>query len=107
MAKPLQTGDKRTVHRRLVRLKARAPALGITPWTVGVEEKLPRLICSMSSVRLPSTTNAIERFFQIFHRFYTTRRDSLSVLSVKRELLLFLVVMCSRHAPRMVKPLSK
>ena len=92
MKRVLQTRDKRTVRRRLARLKERAAAWGITPWVTGVEAKLPQLICSVGSVRVPSTTNAIERFFRAFERFYKTRRGFHSVLSAKRELLLFLVV---------------
>src|SRR5262249_54256411 len=92
MKNVLQTHDKRTVRRRLARLKEQAPALGITTWITQGEAKLPHLICSVGSVRLPSTTNAIERFFRTFQRFYTTRGGFHSVLSAKRELLLFLVV---------------
>jgi transposase-like protein len=99
MKKVLQTRDKRTVRRRLARLRARAAELRITPWVSRVEEKLPELICSVGSVRLPSTTNAIERFFRAFQRFYATRRGFHSVLSAKRELLLFLVVyVFTQHA---------
>jgi transposase-like protein len=92
MKQVLQTRDKRTVRRRLARLRARASELGITPWVNRVEAKLPQLICSVGSTRLPSTTNAIERFFRAFQRFYATRGGFHSVLSAKRELLLFLVV---------------
>ncbi|HSF28948.1 MAG TPA: transposase [Candidatus Tectomicrobia bacterium] len=92
MKKLLQTRDKRTVRRRLARLKAQAAALGITPWVTGVEEKLPQLIGSVGSRHVPSTTNAIERFFRAFERFYKTRKGFHSVRSAKRELLLFLVV---------------
>ena len=92
MKQVLQTRDKRTVRRRLARLREQAPELGITPWVTTVEEKLPRLICRVGSARLPSTTNAIERFFRAFERFYKTRKGFHSVLSAKRELLLFLVV---------------
>ena len=70
----LQTADKRTVRRRLARLKAKAEAWGITGWVATVTEKLPSLICSVGSVRLPTTTNAIERVFRMFNRFYKTRR---------------------------------
>ena len=87
-----QTRDKRTVRRRLARLKGQAPTLGILPWISSVEDKLPQLICSVGSRRLPATTNAIERFFRAFERFYKTRCGFHSVLSAKRELLLFLVV---------------
>jgi transposase-like protein len=99
MKQVLQTRDKRTVRRRLARLRERAPELGITPWVKGVEEKLPQLICSVGSVRLPSTTNAVERFFRAFQRFYRTRGGFHSILSAKRELVLFLVVyLFTQHA---------
>ncbi len=94
-----QTHDKRTVRRRLARLKARAAAWGMTPWVSTVEAKLPQLICSVGSVRLPSTSNAVERFFRAFQRFSCTRGGFHSVLSAKRELLLFLVVyVFTQHA---------
>jgi len=92
MKKLFQTSDKRTVRRRLRRLAEKAPALGILPWVTLMVEKLPSLICTIGSVRLPSTTNAIERFFRVFHRFYKTRGGFHSVISAKRELILFLVV---------------
>jgi transposase-like protein len=99
MKQVLQTRDKRTVRRRLARLGQRAAELGITPWVKGLEEKLPQLICSVGSVRLPSTTNAVERFFRAFQRFYSTRGGFHSVLSAKRELLLFLVMyLFTQHA---------
>jgi transposase-like protein len=99
MKRVLQTRDKRTVRRRLAWLRERAPELGITAWVAGVEAKLPRLIGSVGSVCLPSTTNAIERFFRAFERFYKTRKGFHSVLSAKRELLLFLVVyLFTQHA---------
>jgi transposase-like protein len=92
MKQLFQTRDKRTVRRRLARLQAQAPALGIVAWITRVQEKLPQLLCSVGSVRLPSTTNALERFFRSFQRFYATRGGFHSVRSAKRELLLFLVV---------------
>jgi transposase-like protein len=39
MNQVLQTQDKRTVRRRLARLKAQATALGMTPWVSRVEAK--------------------------------------------------------------------
>ena len=99
MKKILQTRDKRTVRRRLARLRERASELGLTPWVSRMEEKLPELIGSVGSARLPSTTNAIERFFRAFQRFYATRGGFHSVLSAKRELVLFLVVyVFTQHA---------
>jgi DDE domain len=99
MKKVLQSRDKRTVRRRLARLRERAAEWGLTPWVSRMDEKLPGLICTVGSVRLPSTTNAIERFFRAFERFYKTRQGFHSVLSAKRELLLFLVVyLFTQHA---------
>jgi transposase-like protein len=99
MKKVLQTHDTRTVRRRLARLKGQAPPLGILPWGSGVEEKLPQLLCSVGRRRLPATTNAMERFFRAFQHFYCTRGGFHSVLSAKRELLLFLVVsVFTQHA---------
>ena len=99
MKRLFQTRDKRTVRRRLARLKERAAEWGIIPWVSAVEAKLPQLICSVGSVRLPSTSNAVERFFRAFQRFYRTRGGFHSVLSAKRELLLFLVVyVFTQHA---------
>jgi len=99
MKKVWQTRDQRTVRRRLARLRARASEWGITPWVSRVEEKLPELIGSVGRVRLPSTTNALERFFRAFQRFYRTRGGFHSVLSAKRELLLLLVVsVFTQHA---------
>jgi transposase-like protein len=82
------TRDKRTVRRRLARLRARASALGLTPWVSRVDETLPQLICRVGSTRLPATTNAIERFFRALQRFYATRGGFHSVLSATRALLL-------------------
>ena len=71
----------------------------MTPWVSQGEEKLPALLCSVGSARLPSPTNAIERFCRAFQRFYTTPGGLHSVLSAKRELLLFLVVsLFTQHA---------
>lgn len=88
----LQTKDKRTVRRRLERLKEKAQAWGITGWVETVVAKLPFLLCTIGSVRLPATSNAIERFFRVFNQFYKTRCGFHSVTSAQRELILFLVV---------------
>jgi transposase-like protein len=92
MKRLLQTRDQRTVRRRFARLKARAAELGMMPWVTGVEAKLPQLIGTVGSRRMPATTKAIERCFRAFERFYNTRQGFHSVLSATRERLLFLVV---------------
>jgi transposase-like protein len=99
MKRLFHTRDQRTVRRRLARLRARAAELGITPWVTAVEAKRPQLICRVGSVRLPSTSNAVERFFRAFQRFYRTRGGFHTVHSAKRELRLFLVVyLFTQHA---------
>jgi transposase-like protein len=100
MKQLFQTRDKRTVRRRLARLRDRAPELGMTPWVTAVEARLPQLICRVGSVRLPSPANALERFFRAFQRCYRTRGGFHSVLSATRELVLVLVVsVFTQHAP--------
>ena len=74
------------------------PVLGITAWIATVEEELPRLTRSVDSARLPSTPNAIERFSRTFQRFYTTRRGVHSVLSARREPVLFVVYLFAQRA---------
>jgi transposase-like protein len=87
-----QTQDKRTVKRRWAKLKERADTLQITEWVTQTEADLPKLLPQVGSQRLPTTTNAIERFFRAFNRFYKVRCGFFSVVSAKRELLFFLVM---------------
>ena len=71
----------------------------MTSWVSAVEAQLPQRIGSVGSVRLPSTSNAVERFFRAFQRLYRTRGGLHAVRRAKRELLLFLVVyVCTQHA---------
>jgi DDE domain len=92
LKKVLQPRDKRTVRRRLARLKEQATAWGMTLWVSRVEAKGPGLLCPVGRVRLPATTTAIERFFRAFQDVYVTRWGLHSVLSANRELRLLLVV---------------
>jgi transposase-like protein len=92
MKRLFHTRDQRTVRRRLARLQERAAEWGLRPWVSAVEAKRPQLICRVGSARLPSTSNAVERFFRAFPRFYRTRGGFHSVLSATRELRLFRVV---------------
>jgi transposase-like protein len=92
MKKVLQTTDKRTARRRFARLKESADELGIREWVDQTEANLPKLLPSVGSSRIPKTTNAIERFFRAFNRFYKVRCGFFSVISAKRELILFLLV---------------
>ncbi len=92
MKKVLQTTDKRTARRRFTRLKELADELGIREWADKTEANLPKLLPAVGSSRIPKTTNAIERFFRAFNRFYKVRCGFFSVISAKRELILFLLV---------------
>jgi len=92
MKRVLQTNDKRTVKRRLGKLKESSGELGISEWVEQTEEKLPKLLPSVGSTCIPRTTNAIERFFRAFNQFYKKRCGFFSVVSAKRELILFLVM---------------
>ncbi len=92
MKRVLQTNDKRTVRRRLGKLKESSQELGISEWVEQTEQKLPKLLPSVGSVCIPRTTNAIERFFRAFNQFYKKRCGFFTVVSAKRELILFLVM---------------
>jgi transposase len=92
MKKVFQTNDKRTVRRRLKKLKAQASEFGIGAWVDQTNKKLPHLMPSVGSRRIPSTTNAIERFFRAFNQFYKIRCGFQTVISTKRQLILFMVV---------------
>lgn len=94
MKQVVQTSDPRTVRRRLTRLAdiPEAQGCGLTSWITSTTAKLPHLLPALRRNRWPRTTNAIERFFRAFQRFYQTRGGFHSVLSAKRELMLFLVM---------------
>jgi hypothetical protein len=90
--KVLQTSDKRTVRRRLEKLKESSEELGIEEWVQQTESNLPKLLASVGSTVIPRTTNAIERFFRAFNRFYKVRCGFFTVISARRELIFFLLM---------------
>jgi hypothetical protein len=92
MKKVLQSNDKRTVRRRFQKLKESSGELGICEWVQQTEANLPKLLPSVGSVHIPKTTNAIERFFRAFNRFYKVRCGFFSLVSARRELILFLLM---------------
>jgi transposase-like protein len=94
MKRVVQTSDARTVRRRLTRLATEeaAPACGLNPWIARTRERLSHLVPALRRNSYPRTTNAIERFFRAFQRFYTTRAGFHSIISAKRALMLFVVV---------------
>lgn len=90
----VQTCDPRTVWRRLQRLadEDAAQSWGLTPWIMQTRTRLSQLLPALRRNQYPRTTNAIERFFRAFQRFYKTRGGFHSVVSAQRELMLFIVV---------------
>jgi transposase-like protein len=93
MKRVVQTGDPRTVRRRLARLATAdgAQECGLDAWISQTEQTLDRLEPAVRDNALPRTTNSIERFFRAFQRFYKTRGGFHSVTSAQRQLMLFIV----------------
>jgi transposase-like protein len=93
MKRVVQTGDPRTVRRRLARLATAdgAQDCGLDAWISQTEQKLDRLEPAVRGNAFPRTTNSIERFFRAFQRFYKTRGGFHSVMSAQRQLMLFVV----------------
>ena len=92
MKRVFQTTEQRTGRHRLARLKERAVEWDIEGGIVLTETQLPRLLPRGGSRRLPTTSNRIERFFGTSNRFAKVRRGFHSVLSTKRDLIVFWVV---------------
>jgi transposase-like protein len=91
MKEVFQTSCAQTVVRRLVRLYEISDLLGIKAWVEQTLEKLPRLLPTLQRQGIPNTSNAIERFFRAFNRFYKVRCGFHSKDSAKRQLVVFLV----------------
>lgn len=93
MKRVVQTCDPRTARRRLARLASGEDAqdCGLDSWISQTEQKLDCLEPALRDNSYPRTTNRIERFFRAFQRFYKTRGGFHSVMSAKRELMLFIV----------------
>ena len=91
MKRVLQTEDKRTAQRRLDKLDRQSEALGIKGWVDKTKAIFSELLPAIGSSQLPKTTNAIERFFRGFNRFYKVRRGFHSKESAIDQLCIFLV----------------
>ena len=94
MKRVIQTCDPRTVRRRLTRLAREEGAhqCGLESWIAQTQHRLGNLLPALRRNAFPRTTNSIERFFRAFQRFYKTRGGVHSVVSAKRELMVFVVV---------------
>lgn len=103
-----QTSDKRTVLRRIKRLKVKAEEFGILNWVKTLENNLEKLISSIGSKKIPLTSNAIERFFRVFNRFYKTRSGFSTIASAKKELDFFqLMYMFIIRPKKGIAPIEK
>jgi transposase-like protein len=93
MKRVIQTCDPRTVRRRLTRLPMTEGAQDceLETWIAQTQNKLDRLEPALRTNAYPRTTNSLERFFRAFQRFYKTRGGFHSVVSAKRELMVFVV----------------
>ena len=93
MKRVVQTCDPRTARRRLTRLASEEGAqdCGLESWLSQTTQKLDHLEPALRNNSYPRTTNSIERFFRAFQRFYKTRGGFYSIMSARRELMLFVV----------------
>ena len=91
MKRVLQTDDKRTAKRRLEKLERQGEKLGIKGWVDKTRACFKELLPAIGSSQLPRTTNAIERFFRTFNRFYKVRCGFHSMESAIDQLSIFLV----------------
>ena len=85
------TPSKRTVRRRLTQLQADAqdgPAQGVVARLIA---KLPQLLPAVGSTWRPTTSNAVERFFGAFDRFYRLKGPFQSEASAQKHVALFML----------------
>jgi transposase-like protein len=91
LKKLFHTSSKRTVQRRMERLKAQAqgtPAKGVIDRLLA---KLPKLLPAVGSTFRPSTANAAERFLGAFDRFYRLKGPFQNPVSAEKHIWLFLL----------------
>jgi len=89
-----QPCDPRTGRRRLTRLAAEdvGPQGDLPAWISQTRQRRGQLVPARRRNAFPRPTNSLERFFRAFQRFYSTRGGFPSVLSARRDLMLFVVV---------------
>lgn len=92
ISKLFKTNYKRTVQRRIDRLKEKLQPLGAVSRVLGgLEAKLPQVIKAVGSTWRPSTSNAVEGFFSKFDRFYRLKGPFCDEASAQKHLRLFLL----------------
>lgn len=91
LKKLFHTSSKRTVQRRMERLKAQAEGTPAKDTIARLFAKLPRLLPAVGSTFRPSTANAAERFLGAFDRFYRLKGPFQNHTSAEKHIRLFLL----------------
>ena len=91
VCKLLKSPYKRTAVRRLDKLKGLLAQLDASHVLSGISAKWPKLIKTVGSLRLPSTSNAVERFFGAFERLYRLKGPFCDEASAQKHLRLFML----------------
>ena len=85
------TPSKRTVRRRLATLQAEAQGGPAQAVMARLLAKLPQLLPAVGSTWRPTTSNAVERFFGAFDRFYRLKGPFQNLASAQKHVDLFML----------------
>jgi len=108
VGKLFRTCYKRTVERRIEKLKAKAASLQSEHVLSGLLRKLPQVLKAVGSTWRPSTSNAVEQFFSKFDRFYRLKGPFCDEASARKHMNLFLLgYLFSIGAQGQASPLEK
>ena len=85
------TTGKRTVRRRLAKLFAQTDGHPAQAVVARLMAKLPKLLPAVGSTWRPTTSNAVERFFGAFDRFYQLKGPFQHEASAQKHVALFML----------------
>ena len=85
------TTDRRTVRRRLEKLRQQAQGTPVAVVIARLIGKLPQLLPAVGSTYRPTTSNAVEHFFAAFARFSRLKGPFQTEASAQKHLDLFLL----------------
>ncbi len=85
------TAGKRTVRRRLAKLFAQTDGNPAQAVVARLMAKLPKLLPAIGSTWRPTTSNAVERFFGAFDRFYQLKGPFQHEASAHKHVALFML----------------
>ena len=91
VANLFRTCYKRTVTRRVEKLKEKAESLQAEHVLSGLLSKLPQVLKAVGSTWRPSTSNSVEQFFSKFDRFYRLKGPFCDEASARKHMNLFLL----------------